>query len=76
MNKEWVNTSHRKNERGNVLAYTVVSVLFLFFAVGLGVDISHLYLVKTELQNAADSGALAAACPRVFPGSAPPISTC
>lgn len=54
-------SSHRNNERGNVLVYTVLSVLFLFFAVGLGVDLSHLYLVKTELQNAADAGALAAA---------------
>ena len=49
----------RKKERGNVLAYTVLSALFLFLAVGLGVDLSRLYLVKTELQNAADSGALA-----------------
>ena len=49
----------RKKERGNVLAYTVLSALFLFLAVGLGVDLSHLYLVKTELQNAADAGALA-----------------
>jgi len=45
----------RKRERGNVLVYTVLSVLFLFFAVGLGVDLSHLYLEKTELQNAADA---------------------
>src|SRR5829696_1159225 len=51
----------RKNERGNVLAYTVLSALFLFLAVGLGVDLSHLYLAKTELQNAADAGALAGA---------------
>lgn len=51
----------RKNERGSVLAYTVISALFLFLAVGLGVDLSHLYLVKTELQNAADSAALAGA---------------
>lgn len=49
----------RKKERGNVLAYTVLSALFLFLAVGLGVDLSRLYLVKTELQNAADAGALA-----------------
>src|SRR5438105_9970091 len=62
MNKERVrNAANRKNERGNVLAYTVLSALFLFFAVGLGVDLSHLYLVKAELQNAADAGALAAA---------------
>lgn len=53
--------SRRKSERGNVLAYTVISALFLFFAVGLGVDLSHLYLAKTELQNAADAAALAGA---------------
>ena len=51
----------RKGERGNVLAYTVLSALFLFLAVGLSVDLSHLYLAKTELQNSADSAALAAA---------------
>jgi Flp pilus assembly protein TadG len=53
--------SHRKNERGGVLAYTVLSALFLFFAVGLGADLSHLYLVKNELQNTADAAALAGA---------------
>ena len=52
-------TSKRKRERGNVVAYTVLSTLFLFLAVGLGVDLSRLYLVKSELQNAADAGALA-----------------
>jgi Flp pilus assembly protein TadG len=51
----------RKKERGNVLAYTVLSALFLFLSVGLGVDLSHLYLAKTELQNAADAAALAGA---------------
>jgi Flp pilus assembly protein TadG len=53
--------SDRKNERGNVLAYTVLSAFFLFLAVGLGVDLSHLYLAKTELQNTADAAALAGA---------------
>lgn len=53
--------SHRKNERGSVLAYTVISALFLFLAVGLSADLSHLYLVKTELQNTADAAALAGA---------------
>lgn len=53
--------SRRNGERGNVLAYTVLSALFLFLAVGLGVDLSHLYLAKTELQNAADAAALAGA---------------
>jgi Flp pilus assembly protein TadG len=50
-----------------VLAYTVLSVLFLFLAVGLGADLSHLYLVKTELQNAADAAALAGASALLLP---------
>jgi len=53
--------SNRKGERGNVLAYTVMSAFFLFLAVGLCVDLSHLYLAKTELQNSADAAALAGA---------------
>jgi len=36
-------------------------MLALILAVGLGVDISRLYLTKTELQNAADASALAGA---------------
>jgi Flp pilus assembly protein TadG len=35
-------------------------MLSILLAVGLGVDISRFYLVKTELQNAADAAALAA----------------
>ena len=61
------NLSHRKNERGSVLAYTVISVLFLFLAVGLGADLSHLYMVKNELQNAADAAALAGASALLLP---------
>ena len=57
----------RKRERGNVLAYTVLSALFLFLAVGLGVDLSHLYLAKTELQNASDGAALAGASDMTLP---------
>jgi Flp pilus assembly protein TadG len=61
------NLVHRKNERGSVLAYTVISTLFLFLAVGLGTDLSHLYLVRTELQNAADAAALAGASALLLP---------
>jgi Flp pilus assembly protein TadG len=68
MNKERLgNSSRRKNERGNVLAYTVVSALFLFLAVGLGADLSHLYMVRNELQNAADAAALAGASALLLP---------
>jgi Flp pilus assembly protein TadG len=51
----------RKGERGSILAMSAISMLSLLLAVGLGVDISHLYLAKNELQNAADASALAGA---------------
>src|SRR5918993_958124 len=51
----------RKGERGSILALSALGMLSLLLAVGLGVDISHFYLVKSELQNAADASALAAA---------------
>jgi Flp pilus assembly protein TadG len=59
--EDMTKASKRKSERGNVLVYTVLSAFFLFMAVGLGVDLSHLYLTKTELQNTADAAALAGA---------------
>jgi len=49
----------RKRERGSVLATSAIGMLAVLLAVGLGVDISRLYLTKTELQNAADASALA-----------------
>ncbi|MDT4968226.1 MAG: hypothetical protein QOJ64_2963 [Acidobacteriota bacterium] len=51
----------RDGERGSVLATATLGMLTLLLAVGLGVDISRLYLAKTELQNAADAAALAGA---------------
>ncbi|HEV8371397.1 MAG TPA: pilus assembly protein TadG-related protein [Pyrinomonadaceae bacterium] len=51
----------RKSERGSVLVLSTAAMLGVLLAVGLGVDISHFYLAKTELQNAADAAALAAA---------------
>ena len=52
---------HRKSERGSVLATAALGMLSFILAVGLGVDVSHLYLAKNELQNAADAAALAGA---------------
>jgi len=52
--------SKRKNERGSILATSAIGMLSVVLAVGLGVDISRFYLVKNELQNAADAAALAA----------------
>ncbi len=54
-------TSNRQDERGSILAMSAVGMLSFILAVGLAVDISHLYLAKNELQNAADASALAGA---------------
>jgi Flp pilus assembly protein TadG len=50
----------RKQERGSILATSAIGMLSILLAVGLGVDISRFYMVKTELQNGADAAALAA----------------
>ncbi|HKV36928.1 MAG TPA: Tad domain-containing protein [Pyrinomonadaceae bacterium] len=50
-----------KRERGSILATSAIGMLAILLAVGLGVDISRLYLTKAELQNAADASALAGA---------------
>ena len=52
---------NRRAERGSILATSALGMFSLLLAVGLGVDISHLYLAKNELQNAADASALAGA---------------
>src|SRR5829696_9128127 len=51
----------RKNEQGSIMAMAAVGMLSFLLAVGLGVDITRLYLTKNELQNAADAAALAGA---------------
>lgn len=53
--------AERKRERGSVLAMSAVGMLTFLLATGLCVDLGHFYLVKTELQNAADAAALAGA---------------
>ena len=53
--------SDKKSERGSVLAMSAVGMLAFLLATGMAVDISHFYLVKSELQNAADAAALAGA---------------
>ena len=50
-----------RRERGSVLAVSALGMLALVMAAGLAVDVSHFYVVKAELQNAADAAALAGA---------------
>ena len=62
MNSSSVNLrSRRKGERGSVLAVSAIGMMAFLLATGLTIDISHFYLVRTELQNAADAAALAGA---------------
>jgi Flp pilus assembly protein TadG len=49
----------RQGERGSILATSAIGMVAILLAVGLGIDISRLYLTKNELQNAADAAALA-----------------
>jgi Flp pilus assembly protein TadG len=51
----------RRGERGSVLVVSTFGMLAFLLATGLCIDISHLYLVRGELQNAADAAALAGA---------------
>jgi hypothetical protein len=60
MNKRSVEqVGKRDRERGSILATSAIGMLSILLAVGLGIDISRLYLTKAELQNAADAAALA-----------------
>src|SRR5919112_6344101 len=53
--------SEMKRERGSVLAMSALGMLAFLLATGMTVDLGHFYLVKSELQNAADAAALAGA---------------
>lgn len=54
-------TLRRRTERGSILVITTLGLFCALLAVGLCIDISHFYMVKTELQHAADAAALAGA---------------
>ncbi len=54
-------TGERRGERGSVLAISTFGMLAFLLATGLCIDISHFYLVRSELHNAADAAALAGA---------------
>lgn len=51
----------RRGERGSILVTSAVAMSSLILMAGLVIDISHFYVVKTELQNAVDAAALAGA---------------
>jgi hypothetical protein len=56
-NRRWI----RQDIQGAVLPIVVVFMVVVAGTLALALDLGHLYLVKCELQRAADAGALAAA---------------
>lgn len=50
-----------RDQKGSVLVYIALTIFVLFGFLGLVVDAGHLYVVRGELQNAADASALAGA---------------
>ena len=51
----------RNGERGSIMIMAAIFALLLLLMVGLTIDVSRIYLVRDELQNAADAAALTAA---------------
>lgn len=49
------------NQRGVSAIIIAIAIVMLFSFAALAIDIGHLYLVRNELKNAADAGALAGA---------------
>lgn len=49
------------NDRGIALVYIALAIFALVACLGLAIDLGHLYVVRGELQNAADASALAGA---------------
>lgn len=54
-------TKKRLSENGSILAITAIGMLSFLLMAGLAIDISNMYVVGSELQNAADAAALAGA---------------
>ena len=58
---EALKTSRMSDQRGvTIILVTILMMVFLGIA-ALAIDLSHLYVVRNELHNAADAGALAGA---------------
>lgn len=56
-----IGTKPQNRQKGAVLIMVAFSIVILIGFIGLVVDLAHLMVTKTELQNAADACALAAA---------------
>jgi Flp pilus assembly protein TadG len=61
MKKKLHPVQERCNQKGAVLVLVAVLLIVFVGMAAMALDVGHLYLVRNELQNAADSGALAGA---------------
>jgi Flp pilus assembly protein TadG len=51
----------RSGQRGSIIITAAIFMGLLFLMLGLAIDVSRIYVVRAELQNAADAAALTAA---------------
>src|SRR2546422_8335959 len=51
----------RSHERGSIIVMTAICMTASMLMLGLCIDVSRIYMVRAELQNAADAAALSAA---------------
>ncbi len=58
-----------KDCRGAVAAITIILMVAFFALLAIVIDLGHLMLVRNQLQNAADAGALAGARARIYNNS-------
>ncbi|MGA2797235.1 MAG: pilus assembly protein TadG-related protein [Thermoguttaceae bacterium] len=56
-----ISTQHKRQHRGVILLLAVFLIVVLLAMIAFAVDLGYLMMAKTQLQNAADSAALAAA---------------
>ena len=56
-----ISTQHRRQHRGVILLLSVFLVVVFLGLIAFAVDLGYLMMAKTQLQNAADAAALAAA---------------
>ena len=74
--RRWLRRLWPKDQRGSIVVVTGFGLLTILGLIGLVVDLGNMYLVRGELQRAADAGAIAGARALFFPqaGSPPQCS--
>jgi len=61
MKKRTLHPKTHNKERGTISGIAALGMVAILMSAGMAIDVSHFYLAGSELQNAADASALAAA---------------